>query len=358
MSTFAVRISEIGEIYPHPNADRLALARLTTSAYQFVIGKDMYQVGDLVVYFPLDSVLPASIIEGLGLTGKLAGSERNRVKTVRLRSEISQGLVASIEDVLPDANGHHWHVGDDVTEQLGVTKYDPPPVMQMDANLVGLPASVGVYDLENAENFVAQVDRLLDIPVVVTEKLEGSHFGITLQSGTDEVTVLQRRYAIAPIEGVEHSWHRAARLSGLLDKMRPIRDFLVDKLNQPIEVLTLRGELIGPGVQSNIYKLKDHRVYLFEIEANGLPIDAVLFLETARFFDLPIVPVLSMAGQTLRAWLNGKSLREASDGHTVLDSPEVWREGVVIKPETELHDPELGRLVIKQRSPEYLAREK
>src|SRR5260221_603855 len=95
MSIFSVSVERIASVWEHANADRLELARLASMSYQFVIAKGSYQVCDLVVYFPIDSLLPASIISALELTGKLAGSEKNRVKTIRLRGVISQGVVAS-----------------------------------------------------------------------------------------------------------------------------------------------------------------------------------------------------------------------------------------------------------------------
>lgn len=71
MSEFAVTIERIGEVWNHPNADRLDLARVDGMSFQFIVGRDQYKVGDLVVYFPIDSLLPQNIVEKLGLVGKL-----------------------------------------------------------------------------------------------------------------------------------------------------------------------------------------------------------------------------------------------------------------------------------------------
>src|SRR5215813_9933348 len=101
MSTFAVSIERIASVWPHTNADRLEMARLTSMSYQFVIAKGSFQPGDRVVYFPIDSLMPDPLIAAIGLTGKLAGPRMNRVKTVRLRGEISQGIVAEPERVIP-----------------------------------------------------------------------------------------------------------------------------------------------------------------------------------------------------------------------------------------------------------------
>src|SRR5579862_9548507 len=104
MSFFAVSIERIADVWEHTNAERLEMAKLGSMSYQFVITKGSYKPGDLVVYFPIDSILPEHIVETLGLTGKRAGSEGNRVKTIRLRGQISQGVVASPEAVIPAWN--------------------------------------------------------------------------------------------------------------------------------------------------------------------------------------------------------------------------------------------------------------
>ena len=195
MSSFAVKVCRLATVTPHsdPAVERLALATLTTSDYRFVVQKDVYQPGDLVIYFPLDSILPAPIIETLGLTGKLSGSEHNRVKTIRLRGEISQGLVASPKDLLTPEEVASMHEGDDLTERLGVTKYEPPVIVENYGKLVSLPHWVSVYDIENAENFAIQAAALMDQPVVITEKVEGSHWALTIDS-TGAIQVAQRNY--------------------------------------------------------------------------------------------------------------------------------------------------------------------
>lgn len=140
MSQFAVTVETIASIYPHQNADRLEMATLIGKDYDFVVGKGQFQAGDVVIYFPVDSVLPAWVLGILDLTGKLSGREQNRVRTIKLRGNISQGVVAepkafaearpTILEAVP---------GDDVTELLEVYKYEPPAVLSKYGDLVALP---------------------------------------------------------------------------------------------------------------------------------------------------------------------------------------------------------------------------
>jgi RNA ligase (TIGR02306 family) len=90
LSVFAVTIERIAHVWTHTNADRLEMAKVTSMSFQFVIAKGSFKPGDLVIYFPIDSLLPEPLITVLQLSGKLAGAEHNRVRTVRLRGEISQ----------------------------------------------------------------------------------------------------------------------------------------------------------------------------------------------------------------------------------------------------------------------------
>lgn len=90
MSTLRVT-AELLTVHEHPNADALELAQV--GLYRAVVAKGAYRSGDAAVYIPEQSVLPAALIEELGLTGRLAGGESNRVKAVRLRGELSQGIV-------------------------------------------------------------------------------------------------------------------------------------------------------------------------------------------------------------------------------------------------------------------------
>jgi uncharacterized protein len=85
MSTFAVTVERIGRVWKHENADLLEMASLEGKAYDFVVGKGDFKAGDVVVYFPVDNLLADWICTSLNLTGKLAGRDKNRVKTVRLR---------------------------------------------------------------------------------------------------------------------------------------------------------------------------------------------------------------------------------------------------------------------------------
>jgi RNA ligase (TIGR02306 family) len=351
VSTFAVTVERIGRVWKHENADLLDMASLDGKAYDFVVGRGQFVPGDIVVYFPVDSVLPDCICTTLNLTGKLAGKDRNRVKTVRLRGNISQGLVCSPNQLSPAIDSAFpLQLGADLTALLGVTKYEPPMIMSQHGQLAPLPPLVTAYDIESAQNFVDIVDLLMDEPCFISEKLEGSHWSATIYKD-GSLVVSQRNFRIIPVEGGEHDWYRVLRTQGLADTLRQM--FTELSGDEPIEALTLRGEIIGTSIQGNIYRLKDREVRVFEIEINQKPIDADRFLALAERYGLPTVPVIAH-NMTLRDWLNGRSLIEASNGQSTL--ADVLREGIVVKPMIERTHERIGRVFLKQRSPEYLAK--
>ena len=123
MSKLDARIFPI-TVSEHHNADRLEIARVR--GYQCVVGKGQFQDGDLVAYIPEQSIVPDKIIEDLGLTGRLAGPAHNRVRIEKIRGVISQGLCYPVRD--GKIKGVDVEEGQNVTDLLGLIKYDPPAI--------------------------------------------------------------------------------------------------------------------------------------------------------------------------------------------------------------------------------------
>lgn len=366
MSTFAVTVEQLAKIEPHNNADRLEMATLAGRDYAFVVGKGQFTAGESVIYFPIDSLLPMSIVDALGLTGKLAHGAipdddslrvQNRVKTVKLRGNISQGIVSELTalvEIFPTIDFANLKVGDDLTQALGVTKYEPPVVPSRHGNLSRLPDMVSVYDIESAQNYADIMDTyLMNAPVYITEKVEGSNWWATIDV-EGHIRVGQRNYEIIDVVDYQHDWYKVLKSQNLEGKLRLLWDEL-STTHDKMQLVTLRGEMTGPGVQGNYYKLKDYCVYAFDIEVNGTAIDAEQFVALTQQLDIDTVPTLAIR-VTLHDWLAGRMIKEAADGESVIHK--VKREGIVIKPMVEQTDMRLGRVFIKQHSLAYLAKSK
>lgn len=175
MGFFAVTVQEIEGTFTHPDPEvtSIELAKVRAFAYQFVVRKGAFKPGDRVVYFPPDAQVPADVQGILGVVGKLSGNEKDRIKTIRLRGAISQGIVAPL-GVFPMLD-QGVPTGTDVTEALKVTKYDPPPEMGEGGLMVPLPAGMSKYDVESCDNFPDVVPVFMDQRVYVSEKLEGEN---------------------------------------------------------------------------------------------------------------------------------------------------------------------------------------
>jgi RNA ligase (TIGR02306 family) len=167
MSTFEVPVYKIDSIEKHPNADKLEV--LCIKGFRTLQPIGMFSVGELVAYIPEDSILPENIIEDLGLTGKI----KPRVRPVRLRGVYSEGLAYKARP--------HWRLGQDVAEQLGITKYQVDIPIHLRGNIqsnksFNSPKTRTLsFDVENLrKNFDVFEGREVEI----TEKIHGTNLQI------------------------------------------------------------------------------------------------------------------------------------------------------------------------------------
>jgi RNA ligase (TIGR02306 family) len=220
MSFFGVTIETIREVSKHPGADRLDICKLEGMDFQFIVGINSYNVGDTILYFPVDSLLPVDLMSKMGLIKKdelgnemfdvndipntmLSGKQRNRIKTVKLRKEFSQGLVGNLSLI----NGLDERTPEAITAFLGIEKYEPEPVFITGAKLVHLPPFLSMYDIEGADRFVEVAQLMMGMNVYITEKLEGMNYSVSYVPSDDKFYVNQRNFSIIPdSEEVKHSF--------------------------------------------------------------------------------------------------------------------------------------------------------
>jgi RNA ligase (TIGR02306 family) len=352
MAFFGVTVEIIDTVKPIEGADRIQQATIKGLPFVFVIGKDSFKVGDSVLYFPIDSIIPPALAEKLGVAGKLAGKSKDRVKTIKLKGVLSQGIVGPSSLVTPyivEQYGEDWSnkaieiSPAKITEWLGVTKYEPPAVLEKGANLKPLPAGLSMYDIEGVDRHQDVFALLKTQPVYVSEKVEGSNFSVTYD-GT-RFYVNQRRFTIDPIEGNEHTWWKVAKEQGLMD----FAGRLSVEFGSPV---TVYGEMLGPAIQGNIYKLAKHEVRVFDIKIGSGFVNATDFLAITEKQGILTAPNLGIF-DNIDVFLAGKTIIEASHGESKLYK--TLREGIVIKPLIEQDIHKFGRLILKQRDPIYLA---
>ena len=357
MSTFKVEVKTISEIRPHSNADRLEIGKVTGLDFQFVIEKNKYLVGELVVYFPVDSILPQNLIDHLEIT-YLSGPLKNRVKTIKLRGEYSQGIIVPIKKfstILPKCKN-----GQNVTKLLGVIKFEPPEKMTLIGRIRRLPLGLKKYDIEGYERYPKAVKFLKEKNVQVTEKLEGCNFSFSLTSKGKEFvnsrnnTLIELKYSI--LQRLKNWWYgyKKPRKKNLFweafrnqPNIKLGANILLEKYK--CNWVTVYGELCGQGIQKNIYNINGHKIFIFDVLTDKGWIDPKTVFET---FSDDHVPVL-FEGK-FSDYLENKTISEKSNGKSQL-AP-IMREGIVIKPFEPQQFPGLGRLILKKRSPEYLSK--
>lgn len=343
MSSFSVPVVCIRAIEPIPGADAIELA--VVGDYRSVVRKGQYAPGDRAIYLPESAVLPESLIETLGLTGKLAGSAKNRVKAIRLRGCLSQGI---LYDAVPEGAVD----GQCMAETLGVTKYEPPVPAHMAgevANLFGHPLK---YDIEN---FKAFPDVLVDgEEVEMTEKAHGTFCGVAVIPGTDHAEIFGGDGLVYSkglgakglvfkdnAANAGNLYVQVARAVGLHDR---IRDAF------PGKVVHVLGEVFGFGVQDLTYGRKDRGFAVFDINVDGRYLDRGELADAVATLGLTRVPVL------YRGPFSREEMMRHTDGKTVIGGGAHIREGVVVTPVRERRDDRIGRVILKSVSGDYLTR--
>lgn len=336
MAFFGVTIEKIGKIWNHPNADKLELASCEGLGFQFVVPKGIYSLGQEVLYFPIDSILPDEYKEKFGIRAP------GRIKTVQMRGQYSQGFVYSLEKSIEFFKTDFKKMSpSEITLFFKVTKYEPPQKFQTIGTLVDLPIGQGIYDIENIARYLHVWSSLLEQECVITEKLEGTNISISKYDG--QTFVCQRANAIIEKPDVPNAYWEAARQTGLLEKIK----------NLNYSSIAVFGELCGPSIQNNIYKLEKHTIFIFDVKIDGKWLNVDQLKAFCDEHDILTVPVIARG--LLKTILGEKSIDEYADGFSVLFN--TLREGVVIKPVIEQFDPELRRVILKKQSLKYLAQD-
>ncbi|MFF3215567.1 RNA ligase (ATP) [Streptomyces sp. NPDC002886] len=351
MSTLRVTAEEL-TVHEHPNADALELAQV--GLYRAVIAKGAYRAGEFALYIPEQSVLPAELIEELGLTGRLAGGSADRVKAVRLRGELSQGIVCRPRALAGVDLARAAAEGTDFAEVLGITKWAPPIPTTMSGEVESAPDLMPWVDIENLQRYPQIFES--GEPVVLTEKLHGTACLFTYVAEGERTLVTSKGFGakgLALKEDERNLYWRAvqghdvpavaAKLAARLGASR----------------VGIFGEVYGAGVQDLAYgtdaRTADappgYAVFDVSAEIGG----QLRWLDPAAVLDngeLPLVPKLYEGPYALDTVLELASGRETVSGKAAH-----LREGVVIRPTAERYSPVVGgRAIAKAVSPAYLTR--
>jgi RNA ligase (TIGR02306 family) len=309
-------VVKIADIQPIVGADAIMVA--SVKGWKVVVKKDEYKVGDLAVYYEIDSFLPIRPqFEFLRKSSfkRMGSSEGFRLKTIRLRGQISQGLLTPIPEGISNPKE-----GDDLTEALDIVKYEPPIPAQLAGKIKGtFPSFIPKTDEIRIQNFESEVGfSPVGERAYVTEKLDGTSFTCYFNNGV--FGVCGRNWELS--ETSDNSLWRMANVLQLKEKM-----------TKHGKNIALQGELVGAGINGNLYGLSDHKLYFF----TGYDIDKgrrMFFdeLEWVLFgLQLQMVPLLEKYGFVIPNESNIVDyMLKYAEGKSVLNM-EVDREGVVVR---------------------------
>jgi RNA ligase (TIGR02306 family) len=300
-------IRKIDAITPIENADAIECA--TVGGWRVVIKKGEFQVGQLATYFEIDSWIPEPIAPFLCQDRReYQGVVGARLRTVKLRGQISQGLLIPVADPT-------WQEGDDVTDLLGVQKYEAPVPAQLSGMVRGdFPSRIPKTDQERIQNLGEPLRDWIaqNFTWEVTEKLDGTSMTVYWMDG--QFGVCSRNLDL--LETSENTLWRIARERDMEAQLRALgRD------------LALQGELIGENIQKNPYLLKGQDFYLFDVYdiKQGRRLNATE--RQALNLKLKHAPVLDQQSITSDSIA---ALLQQAEGKSALN-PKAEREGLVFK---------------------------
>lgn len=237
-------IQLIKELTPISGADAILCAKVL--GWECVVKKNEFSVNDKCVYFEIDSMLPiASWNDHL----RKEEGKRLRVKTIRLRGQLSQGLALPLS-ILPDGE---YEVGQDVTALVGVEKYEPVVPAHLSGMVKGnFPAFLHKTDEVRLQSEPNVLQEAMDKKLVLvgTLKMDGTSF--TAYRRDSDFGVCSRNLDLKETEGNAH-WKMARKLK------------LEEILRSEDSNLCIQGEMVGPGIQANRLGLKEVELYLFNL---------------------------------------------------------------------------------------------
>jgi RNA ligase (TIGR02306 family) len=356
MAEFEVPVVRIEEIIPIEGADKIEAVRI--GGYQSIVGKGTYKVGDLAVYIPCGSIVPFEIQEEMGLVGKLSGTKKNRVKEIKLKGVLSEGLVYPVNLYSDKRRGTQFDYkpseGHDTAEWLGITKYEPEIPTNMSGVVKPYPYTMN-YDIENIKKHpsVFQTGEM----VVMSEKIHGTLLQAGLihnDDGTITKFVTSKGLGKAGIiiqdnEANENNLYvKVGKANELFEKL--------DALDEG-EDIYIFGEVYGAGVQDLHYGGESGKPLFraFDIyqgkKGKGRFLDVVEFVLACEAVDIPTVNYI-YSGPFLIEEVN----RLTNGMETMSGKATHIREGVVIRPYVEREERRLGRVVLKSVSETYLLR--
>jgi len=318
-------IRKISDVKAIEGADRIVAYQV--DGWWVVDQKDKYKLDDLVVYCEVDSWLPHSIAPFLTKPGQspkvFEGVEGQRLRTVKLKGQLSQGLLLKIpEDTIKGA-GILIAEGLDLTAHLGIIKYEKPLPAQLSGMAKGnFPSFIPKTDQPRIQNIKGVIEecKAKGYTFEKTEKLDGSSLTVYVNKGAFGVCSrnLDLQYDLG------NTFWKTAVMQGLVSTL--LQYYLTTGRS-----LALQGEMLGEGIQGNSYKISGSEFYLFDIwdidRQKYLAPKERTTLMAEDFWGIEHVPIVNTE---VRLEVSIEEMLHQAEGNSFVNR-EAEREGFVYK---------------------------
>ena len=319
-------IQKIKNIEPIPLAEKIEKAQVL--GWSVVVKKGEFNIGDLCVYFEIDSILPPKP------EFEFLQKSKYRIKTVRLRGQVSQGICFRLS-ILPKDN---YVESQDVTNLLGITKYEPPIPAHLAGQIKGeFPSFIPKTDEVRIQTCPEILEKYQNLAFYATEKIDGTSMTVYVKDG--DLEVCGRRFRLLFEENNTY-WKTARDLN------------LLGKLKSTGEKYAIQGELAGEGINKNILKIHGQRLFVFNIY-NFITGEYQKWEEVKQLCDDWGLETVPEVFPNIFLPKTVDQIIMLATRKSVINQ-ETWAEGLVFRPIQEKFDLVFGRVSFKAVNPEFL----
>ena len=336
-------IQRIWKIEPIEGADRIELAHVL--GWQCVVNKGQFQPMDIGVYFEIDSFLPIRPVYEFMRSSSYKKTdimgEGFKLRTMRFRGQISQGLLLPLSqfpEIPADAA-----VGDDVTELLGVRKWEIEERATTGGTVIGnLPYDIPHTDETRVQEEPELIQAFAGLEYYISTKMDGSSHSLGIDENGFHVTGHNYEYT----DDGSSSFYELIKARGYQEKMEEYAQEL------GLKTLTIQGELCAPGIQQNRLRLTKPEWYVFTIRENGKRVGLKRMLLICEALDMTPVPIEEVGMDLPSKYPTVEALLARADGDYPYGGK---KEGIVVRPTTPVFCPLISAsLSMKIVSNKYL----